>query len=174
MAGERAFATAALLANGKVLVTGGGSGNTFLSSAELYDPATGRWTLTADLNVVRGNHRATLLADGKTLVSGGNGGGSPALTSSELFEGTTTPPQITGASIIKKKLFVQGQGFDDGADILVNDVKQKTANDDQNPTAMLVGKKAGKKIARGETVRLRVRNSDGTDSPEFIFTRPAQ
>src|SRR5262249_13806907 len=57
----RANHTATLLPNGKVLVVGGNnrsSGN--LSSAELYDPATGRWTITGNLNVARAGHTATL------------------------------------------------------------------------------------------------------------------
>ena len=69
---------------------------------------------------------------------------------------------------------MQGQGFDDGADILINDQKQRTANDGQNPDTLLVSKKAGKKIGRGESVRLRVRNSDGTESAEFSYTRPIE
>jgi N-acetylneuraminic acid mutarotase len=169
--------TATLLANGKVLAAAGFNNepvNFSQRSAELFNPATENWSPTADLNTARGNHKATLLEGGKVLISGGNGGGSPATRSSELFDGNTAPPQITGASVSGKKLFVQGQGFDDGADILVNDEKQKTANDNQSPNTLLVGKKAGKKIARGGTVRLKVRNSDGTESAEFSYTRPAQ
>ncbi len=47
--------TATLLPNGMVLVAGGHDGPTFtpsdlLSSAELYDPASGSWTVTGSLN----------------------------------------------------------------------------------------------------------------------------
>ncbi len=40
----RQTATATLLRNGKVLAAGG-AGNSFLSSAEVFDPASGNWTL---------------------------------------------------------------------------------------------------------------------------------
>jgi hypothetical protein len=83
----------------------------------------------------------------------------------------TKGPRISGASVTRKKLTVTGTGFDDGAKILVNGVEQKTANDPQNPSGILIGKKAGKKIAAGATVSLQVRNSDGTFSNEFRFTR---
>src|SRR6185503_14521534 len=167
--------TATLLANGKVLAVAGFNNepvNFTQRSAEVYNPDSDTWTSTAELNVLRGNHAATLLANGRVLVTGGNGGGSPALTSSELFDNSTAPPQITSVSISGKKLFIQGQNFDEGAKLLLNDETQKTVNDGLMPTTSLVCKKAGKFIRSGETARLKVRNSDGTESAEFNYTRP--
>jgi hypothetical protein len=81
-------------------------------------------------------------------------------------------PKITRVSIIGKNLLVFGENFDSGAVILLNGEQQKTIRDDQNPTTTLIGKRLGKKIAPGETVKLQVRNSDGALSNEFSFTRP--
>src|SRR5215831_16111387 len=70
----RAFHTATLLPNGKVLVAGGAYGDfVFIAreSAELYDPATGTWTPTGDLKTPRALHTTTLLPNGKVLVVGG-------------------------------------------------------------------------------------------------------
>ena len=114
----------------------------------------------------------TLLANGRVLVVGGRDYDYDALSSAELF-GSGIPPQITGASIIGKTLFVAGKDFDYGAKILLNDENQKTANDELAATTLLIGTKAGKRIGLGETVRLKVRNSDGTESAEFSYTRPA-
>src|SRR5580698_8260515 len=56
--------TATLLANGEVLATGGwaaiGEGEP-LASAELYNPATGKWTVTGSMAAERGFFTATLL-----------------------------------------------------------------------------------------------------------------
>jgi hypothetical protein len=83
--------SATLLRDGRVLVAGGSTGTGFTSSAELYDPGTGQWTLTGGMNVARAGHSATLLPDGRVLVTGGSGssgGGSP-LDSAEIYDPAT-------------------------------------------------------------------------------------
>lgn len=44
-----------------------------LYTAELYDPATGDWTLTGPLNTGRLDHTASSLPDGRVMVAGGVG-----------------------------------------------------------------------------------------------------
>jgi large repetitive protein len=78
----RSGQTATLLPDGKVLVAGGGCNGTGegcdagsflnnLTSAELYDPATGTWARTGSMKFGRQFHTATLLKDGQVLVAGG-------------------------------------------------------------------------------------------------------
>jgi hypothetical protein len=79
---QRGGETATLLQDGRVLITGGGScGDAehvgIWSSAELYDPATGRFSPTGSMSEPRERHTATLLADGRVLITGGNTGASP-------------------------------------------------------------------------------------------------
>ena len=69
----RAGHTATLLPSGKVLVAGGYANGGYLSSAELYDPATGSWSSTGSLGTARSDHTATLLPSGKVLVAAGRG-----------------------------------------------------------------------------------------------------
>ena len=77
--------TATLLLNGKVLVAGGYP-NGALSSAELYDPATGTWTPTGSMGTGRQFHTATLLSSGKVLVAGGVDSNFDGLSSAELYD----------------------------------------------------------------------------------------
>lgn len=63
---------ATLLADGKVLLTGGqGHERANHDSAELYDPATNAFTLAGKMTERRADHTATLLKDGRVLVAGG-------------------------------------------------------------------------------------------------------
>jgi hypothetical protein len=94
----RELQTATLLDNGRVLVTGGFNScdDDFcsdLSSAELYNPATGRWRLTGSMHAAREQHSATLLDNGRVLVAGGlNEGGfgrGSRYSSAELYDPVT-------------------------------------------------------------------------------------
>ena len=85
---SRFFHTATLLPSGKVLVAGGRttqqSSAPDLASAELYDPATGKWATTASMAAAHALHTATLLAKGDVLVFGGE-----STTAVELYDWKT-------------------------------------------------------------------------------------
>jgi hypothetical protein len=69
----RAFHTATLLPDGRVLIVGGDGSHGATASAELWDPITGRSGPTGWLADRRVYHTATLLPDGRVLVAGGLG-----------------------------------------------------------------------------------------------------
>ncbi|MEW6207232.1 MAG: FG-GAP-like repeat-containing protein [Acidobacteriota bacterium] len=66
-----------------------------------------------------------------------------------------------------KKLIVEGRNFDSGAKILINGQEQRTRF---NSSTKLTGRKAGRKVNRGD--KIRVRNSDGTLSNEITISSP--
>jgi N-acetylneuraminic acid mutarotase len=66
--------TATLSQNGEVLVAGGYNANEtnpYLTSADLYNPATGTWTTTGSMQTARIYHTMNLLNNGQVLVAGG-------------------------------------------------------------------------------------------------------
>jgi N-acetylneuraminic acid mutarotase len=76
-----------LLAGGNNYANGVAGGST-LASTEIYDPAAGSWTPTADLASARSGHAAALLTNGTVLVVGGSGS---VLASAEIYDpGTGT------------------------------------------------------------------------------------
>lgn len=92
----REMHTAVLLKDGRVLVVGGSSAGSYPNShieasAEIYDPATGRFSMTGSMSVPRHKLAAALLPDGKVLVVGGsdNRDGRGQYASAELYDPAT-------------------------------------------------------------------------------------
>jgi hypothetical protein len=83
----RSVHTATLLPSGKVLVAGGVTyfDSVFPTSAELYDPAAGKWSPTLPLVSGRRDHMAALLPNGQVLLVGGFNT-SDTGPSTELFD----------------------------------------------------------------------------------------
>ena len=103
MTAGRAYGfTATLLSNGKVLIVGGtpdpSRGNFVETDAELYDPLTGTFARTGDLNVRRELHTATLLANGKVLIAGGVDAGDEPIVAAELYDPETGAFTLTGGT----------------------------------------------------------------------------
>ncbi|MFD7630399.1 discoidin domain-containing protein [Streptomyces sp. NPDC059851] len=62
----------AMLADGRVLVTGGSNAE----KASIYDPATDAWSATTSMNIARGYQAMTLLSTGEAFVLGGSWSGA--------------------------------------------------------------------------------------------------
>jgi hypothetical protein len=90
MAGARDSHTATLLNDGTVLIVGGASKytdfTTALSTAEVYDPKTGLFTSTGNMNSQHARHTATLLDNGMVLIAGGDDHTGLPSTSAELYD----------------------------------------------------------------------------------------
>lgn len=98
---RRSSATATLLGNGKVLLAGGPQNgcptpNNGLNEAEVYDPATGAWTVTGTLSLPRYNNSITLLPSGKVLLAGGYTA-SGTIATADLFDPDTGSFSLTGS-----------------------------------------------------------------------------
>ena len=104
MAFPRRQLNATILADGKVLVTGGTSGTGFnnqagaVHAAELWNPQTETWTTMASESRNRTYHgTAVLLPNGKVLSSGSGEGGGVSFENSELSAQLFNPPYLFNA-----------------------------------------------------------------------------
>ncbi|QHE86572.1 kelch repeat-containing protein [Hydrogenophaga sp. BPS33] len=140
---SRNFFTAHLLPSGKVLVVGGlnmtSGAYDPLSTAEVYDPITGVWTLLpTPLSAPRVGHAAALLPDGKTLLVAGGAD----ITSAELYK-------VDGSATKVIPYGVQGQAhqavkLDDGSVLVVSSGSDQSkrfnpANSSWTTSALLGG-----------------------------------
>ena len=120
MTAARYSQAATLLADGRVLITGGegpGPGPRFssgLTSAELYDPKTGTFTATGTMSAPHPSATLNLLSSGKVLVTGG--------TSAEIYDPKTgffAPAgpvnEASGGAVLLKDGRVFIPGYDSGS-----------------------------------------------------------
>ncbi|MFO0759550.1 MAG: kelch repeat-containing protein [Byssovorax sp.] len=122
--------TATLLADGRVLITGGRDEATdagdLLATAELYDPIAGTWTSIATMSAPHAGHTATALPSGHVLIAGGD----PARRITELFDPETGAWTLGGllargrtghtATLLPSGHVLLTGGFGDGGDLIAS------------------------------------------------------
>lgn len=114
----RAGCAATVLADGRVLITGGYSTRS-LASSELFDPASGAFTIGPDMQSAHVGHTATALADGEVLIAGG---------SAEIFDGDTffavagmqTPRTSHSATLLHDGTVLLAGGVDQDGSVLAD------------------------------------------------------
>jgi len=178
MVWPRAQHTATLLLDGRVLVAGGHCDGRAtkgcpgvedpdgaMAEAEIYDPATGRWTATGSMTTQRFLHTATLLADGKVLVTGAEHAPDTILASAELYDPATgkwtaTDDMLQGRTQQLAVLLASGKVM------MVGGVGQvsPTAHD-LLASAELYDPKSGKWAATGSLITKRAWGATGTLLP---------
>ena len=96
------------LPDGRVLVAGGSNSATgsepALGTAEIYDPASNRWSSAANLNAAREGHRAVVLPNGEVMVAGGTGYGG-CLASTELYDAGADRWAVTASMSAARQTF---------------------------------------------------------------------
>jgi hypothetical protein len=97
MTAARAWQTATLLSDGRVLLVGGIVIGGSEAAAELYDPKTGTFTVTGPMTTRRIFQTATLLSDGRVLIAGGGKDSDTTVASADLYDPNTGKVTATGS-----------------------------------------------------------------------------
>jgi hypothetical protein len=105
MLSMRSWHTAILLGSGKVLVAGGFSNGSYLTSAEIFNPTIGTWSMAGNLNAARSSAPMILLKNGKVLIMGGYPGGSSYISTAELYDPDTNTWSYTGSMGVGRGCF---------------------------------------------------------------------
>ncbi len=125
----RAFHTATVMSDGRVLVAGGEvDGSLRIASADIFDPQSNKWTTTGSMAQPRSGAMSALLPDGRVIVVGGLGATTP-LASSEIYDPQTgtwssgpsmSTPRDSGAIVTlpSRKLLVVGGAQSTSAEVL--------------------------------------------------------
>lgn len=108
----RAWGTATLLADGRVLITGGEGPGYAVDTTEIFDPTTETFTEAGSMLRPRSHHSAVLLDDGRVLLIGG--AGSEALPDAELYDPATGQFSAAGPMSLPP-----GGSFDGGQNALL-------------------------------------------------------
>jgi hypothetical protein len=109
------------LLDGRVLVVGGDSRGNLgdeRGTAELFDPATGTWSMTGGLVVPRAGFTATLLPDGRVLAAGGVDVADNTLGSAEVYDPAAGTWRLTG-SLVEPRLMHTATALPDGRVLVV-------------------------------------------------------
>lgn len=156
MPSGRADHAATALKDGRVLLTGGTSGGV-MSSAVIFDPASGQFAMTNPLHYVRIHHTATLLDSGKVLITGGDQGGKG--DSAELFDPAADggkgsfsdlPPMSTTRYFHRAALLKNGQvlitGGSNGGPLYKTDLFDPTGNAQAGTMTATIDMSAGRAL----------------------------
>jgi hypothetical protein len=122
---------------------GGSDGTNVLSTAEIFDPATGTFTAAGNMAFARVYHSATSLANGKILVGGGQS--AEHLSSLEIFDPATGKFTTLSAALTVPRSKHSAMVLNDGRimfiggekeELLYVDVNSQSTDDNISPTVV--------------------------------------
>jgi hypothetical protein len=120
----RTAASTALLNDGRVLLAGGPANNcptpnNAVNEAEIYDPATGLWSVLPNLSINRSHNFIATMPDGRVLLAGGRTVGASVTATTDVFNPATSSFSPTAPLSIARG--TSGGTGDNGATVVLQD-----------------------------------------------------
>jgi len=103
-----------LLQNGKAALVGGADLSIRHQSIEIFDPETGEFFLSADMQIERMGHDAIELDDGRIMVVGGTDGWGTFFNSSEIYDPETNTWEMVESTFSLSRSIGQLAKLNDG------------------------------------------------------------
>jgi hypothetical protein len=129
MAYGRAGHACAALPDGRVLVAGGNTqGGGTINTAEVYDPASGSWSIAGAMSAARSGAAAVPLPDGRILIAGGESNGHASATL-EIFDPATNSFQAVNGLLSSPRMQHATVALEDGRVLIVGGTNGKIALD---------------------------------------------
>ncbi len=118
LAEARVNSSAALLSDGRILITGGDGAGGPLATAEFFN-SDGSVSPAVPMNAARSKHNSLVLQDGRVLVAGGTVAGGGATNAAEIYDpianawtslagGSETRSGATAALLQDQRVFIAG------------------------------------------------------------------
>ena len=179
MHGLRHTTSAAVLADGRVLVPAGFSSAAHPvdtdATADRYDPATGTWSLTAPLNRSRARQGAVALSDGTVVVGPGSRSttfGPPFVATvndtAEAYDPATDAWQLTGNPVLPGRFNFQQAALPNGTALIVGGFGGPAGAEGLTRTAEVYDPRSRSWSPAGSTVHLHATSSSLANTHDAV------
>lgn len=115
---------ATLLSDGKVFISGGYGGSSYLNSTEIYDPVSNTFTSKASMSSNRAYHSSILLNDGTVLIVGGYSSGY--LNTAVIYDPSTNTYSSTSNNMSEARGYASLTLLNNGKVLIVGGANQRT------------------------------------------------
>lgn len=121
---SRSSHAATLLSDGKVFISGGYGGSSYLNSTEIYDPVSNTFTSKASMSSNRAYHSSILLNDGTVLIVGGYSSGY--LNTAVIYDPSTNTYSSTSNNMSEARGYASLTLLNNGKVLIVGGANQRT------------------------------------------------